>query len=93
MATSAGGLDWGMVEAVLFDLDGVITPTAEVHKHAWAEMFTPFLDGQGVDPYTEQDYFAHVDGKPHTETVSGVSSGPPHGTSRPREASSAATPS
>jgi HAD superfamily hydrolase (TIGR01509 family) len=72
VATSAGGLDWGMVEAVLFDLDGVITPTAEVHKHAWAEMFTAFLDGQGVDPYTEQDYFAHVDGKPRYDGVAAL---------------------
>ena len=42
--TDPDRLDWGAVDAVLFDLDGVITPTAEVHMHAWAEMFAPFLD-------------------------------------------------
>jgi HAD superfamily hydrolase (TIGR01509 family) len=70
--TDATPLDWDAVDAVLFDLDGVITPTAEVHMHAWAEMFTAFLDGQGVDPYTEQDYFAHVDGKPRYEGVAAL---------------------
>jgi beta-phosphoglucomutase family hydrolase len=69
VATDAGELDWGAVDAVLFDLDGVITPTAEVHMHAWAEMFTAFLDSRGVAPYTEQDYFEHVDGKPRYDGV------------------------
>jgi beta-phosphoglucomutase family hydrolase len=64
VTTSVGGLEWGTVDAVLFDLDGVITPTAEVHMHAWAEMFAPYLESRHAAPYTEQDYFAHVDGKP-----------------------------
>ncbi len=62
---------------MLFDLDGVITPTAEVHMRAWAEMFNAFLDdlpagvGDGADssPYTDEDYFAHVDGKPRYDGV------------------------
>lgn len=68
-------VDWGRWKAVLFDLDGVVTPTAEVHMHAWAEMFTAFLDGQsaatGVDyaPYTDADYFEYVDGKPRYDGV------------------------
>jgi beta-phosphoglucomutase family hydrolase len=65
-------LDWGTVDAVLFDLDGVITPTAEVHMHAWAEMFEAFLEGRGVAPYTDEDYFAHVDGKPRYEGVAAL---------------------
>jgi HAD superfamily hydrolase (TIGR01509 family) len=68
-STAGGPIDWSSVEAVLFDLDGVITPTAEVHKHAWAEMFEPFLEQRGVAPYTEQDYFDHIDGKPRYEGV------------------------
>ena len=32
-------IDWADYGAVLFDLDGVITPTAEVHERAWAELF------------------------------------------------------
>lgn len=72
MASSAGmtvDMTWDAVDAVLFDLDGVITPTAEVHMHAWAEMFTPFLAEHGVAPYTEQDYFAYVDGRPRYDGV------------------------
>jgi beta-phosphoglucomutase family hydrolase len=65
-------LDWKAVDAVLFDLDGVITPTAEVHMHAWAEMFTDYLAQHDVEPYTEQDYYAHVDGRPRYEGVAAL---------------------
>lgn len=64
---------WQDYDAVLFDLDGVITPTAEVHMRAWAEMFDFFLQGWsgGGDTaaYTSQDYFDHVDGKPRYDGV------------------------
>lgn len=54
----------------LFDLDGVITPTAEVHMRAWARMFQEFLDSRGItEPYTDEDYFAYVDGKPRYDGV------------------------
>lgn len=54
----------------LFDLDGVITPTAIVHMKAWERMFTDFLTSRGVsEPYTDADYFAHVDGKPRYDGV------------------------
>jgi beta-phosphoglucomutase family hydrolase len=63
-------VDWGTYKAVLFDLDGVITPTAEVHMHAWSKMFNDFLTARGVEePYTDQDYFDHVDGKPRYDGV------------------------
>lgn len=56
--------------AHLFDLDGVITPTAEVHMRAWARMFGAFLAGRGIpEPYTDEDYFAHVDGRPRYDGV------------------------
>lgn len=56
--------------AHLFDLDGVITPTAEVHMRAWARMFEGFLSDRGVtEPYTDADYFAHVDGRPRYDGV------------------------
>ncbi|ASK66527.1 haloacid dehalogenase [Brachybacterium avium] len=56
--------------AHLFDLDGVITPTAEVHMHAWARMFEGFLSSREVaEPYTEADYFTHVDGRPRYDGV------------------------
>ncbi len=74
-------IPWSEYDAVLFDLDGVITPTAEVHMRAWAEMFNEFLteyagrhpatEGGGADtsPYSDADYFAHVDGKPRYDGV------------------------
>jgi beta-phosphoglucomutase family hydrolase len=56
--------------AVLFDLDGVLTPTAEVHMRAWDQMFNAFLSARGGQrPYTDADYFAHVDGKPRYDGV------------------------
>ena len=36
-------VDWSALDAVLFDLDGVLTPTAEIHERAWADMFDAFL--------------------------------------------------
>ena len=41
-------VDWNDYDAALFDLDGVITPTAEVHMRAWAKMFGEFLESRGV---------------------------------------------
>lgn len=56
--------------AHLFDLDGVITPTAEVHMRAWDQMFSDFLTSRDVaEPYTDQDYFDHVDGRPRYDGV------------------------
>lgn len=63
-------VDWATYRAVLFDLDGVITPTAEVHMRAWAQMFSGYLDAVGgQEPYTDDDYFEHVDGKPRYDGV------------------------
>lgn len=54
--------DWRAFEAVLFDLDGVITPTAEIHEHAWGELFADY-------DYTEADYLRYIDGKPRYDGV------------------------
>ena len=64
-------VDWTRIGAALFDLDGVITPTAEVHMRAWAEMFNAYLTSAHPDQaaYTDQDYFDHVDGKPRFDGV------------------------
>ena len=67
-----GELDWSAYGAVLFDLDGVLTPTAELHKQAWTALFEQFLDehvGPDHDPFTEADYLAYVDGRPRFDGV------------------------
>jgi beta-phosphoglucomutase family hydrolase len=63
-------VDLSGYDAVLFDLDGVLTPTAEVHMRAWQQMFTEYLESRGVaEPYAEADYFDHIDGKPRYDGV------------------------
>lgn len=58
--------------AVLFDLDGVLTPTAAVHRRAWKRTFDRVLQahraGSG-DEFTREDYLRHVDGRPREEGV------------------------
>ena len=63
-------LDLDRFDAVLFDLDGVLTPTADVHMRAWNRMFSGYFVAHGVEPpYTDEDYFAYVDGKPRYDGV------------------------
>jgi len=60
-------------EGVLFDLDGVLTPTAEVHMHAWREMFSGLFAAWGVEPaYSDDDYFHHLDGKQRYDGVASL---------------------
>ena len=60
-------------DAVLFDLDGVLTPTAEVHMHAWRTMFEELFAQWGIEPpYTERDYFDHLDGKKRYDGVAAL---------------------
>lgn len=58
-----------VLRAVLFDLDGVLTPTAEVHMRAWDRLFAPLCTERGVEPYSSADYFAAIDGKPRFDGV------------------------
>jgi beta-phosphoglucomutase family hydrolase len=59
------------VEALLFDLDGVLTDTASIHARAWKETFDAFLREHGDDtPFDiERDYGQYVDGKPRENGV------------------------
>ena len=57
-------------DALLFDLDGVITRTAAVHARAWKDLFDEFLSewaaehGQPFRPFElPEDYVRYVDGK------------------------------
>ncbi|WP_332760711.1 HAD family hydrolase [Pseudarthrobacter sp.] len=61
---------WTTASAILFDLDGVLTPTATVHEQAWKELFEGFLASRpDVPGYREDDYFDHIDGKPRFDGV------------------------
>lgn len=62
MELTAADFRWSDYDGVLFDLDGVITPTAEIHEHAWGELFADF-------DYTEADYLRYIDGKPRYDGV------------------------
>ena len=63
-------------DAVIFDLDGVITRTARVHAEAWKRLFDDFLRERAVRmgapfrPFeVDTDYPRYVDGKPRFEGV------------------------
>ena len=60
-------------DAVLFDLDGVLTPTAEVHMHAWQTMFEELFAAWDIEPpYSERDYFDYLDGKKRYDGVASL---------------------
>ncbi len=63
-------------DAVVFDLDGVITKTALVHGSAWKKMFDEYLRSREErfdEPFKEfthaDDYLPYVDGKPRYKGV------------------------
>jgi beta-phosphoglucomutase family hydrolase len=61
------------VRACLFDMDGVLTDTASVHKRAWKAMFDDYLRGRTDRPFREfdagADYQQYVDGKTREDGV------------------------
>lgn len=55
---------------VLFDLDGVLTPTAAVHMHAWRQVFEQLFADRDIEPkYADSDYYLHLDGKKRYDGV------------------------
>ena len=63
-------------DAVLFDLDGVITNTATLHATCWKQMFDEYLrtraeqKGEAFRPFDlATDYQLYVDGKPRFDGV------------------------
>ena len=63
-------------DAVIFDVDGVITKTALVHAASWKAMFDEYLhlredrNGEPFREFTyENDYLTYVDGKPRYKGV------------------------
>ena len=59
-------------DALLFDLDGVLTPTAVLHRQAWAQMFSDYFESHSLAPYTEQDYFDYLDGRRRDEGITAL---------------------
>lgn len=62
------------IEAIILDLDGVITSTAKIHAMAWKEMFDTFLAEYSHRTSTpfypfdlEREYRLYVDGRPRYE--------------------------
>ncbi len=68
-------IDPGAIDAVIFDLDGVITRTASVHEAAWERLFNEYLQeraeriGEPFQPFLPADYLRYVDGKPRYDGV------------------------
>src|SRR5712671_6926474 len=63
-------------DAVLLDLDGVITDTASVHAACWKQMFDEYLQkratqrGEAFRAFDiDADYRLYVDGKPRFDGV------------------------
>jgi beta-phosphoglucomutase family hydrolase len=70
------GIDPIRFQAALFDLDGVLTGTAEIHAEAWKRLFDDFLakhakdSGTAFQPFDPvEDYRAYVDGRPRSDGV------------------------
>lgn len=63
------------LDGVLFDMDGVLTDTAVVHRRAWAAMFDAYLrqvaarSGQEHRPFDVADYRTFVDGRQRHDGV------------------------
>jgi alpha,alpha-trehalase len=68
-----GQLSRSRIDAVLFDLDGVVTDTATLHAAAWKQAFDDLLRskyGAGFEPFDrDSDYRRYVDGRPRLEGI------------------------
>ena len=70
-------IDPNRFDAVVFDMDGVVTDTAGVHSAAWKRLFDDFLQerakraGEPFQPFTQEDYLRHVDGRSREDGVAG----------------------
>lgn len=67
------------LDAILFDLDGVLTDTASLHEIAWTETFNELFELVGASdeagkppPFTDDDYRRLVDGEPRLDGVRNV---------------------
>jgi HAD superfamily hydrolase (TIGR01509 family) len=72
-------IDIDRFDAVIVDLDGVLTDTARIHRQAWAELFTDYfaraasVSGRQVAPFDDAvDYPRHLDGRLRHEGAGAV---------------------
>ena len=75
MAVGDPVIDSGAVDAVLFDMDGVLTDTAATHMTAWTRLFDeelPAVSGRDQEPFTPEDYRRLVDGRARIDGVVAV---------------------
>ncbi len=68
MTASTDG-DADRIAAVIFDMDGVVTDTAEAHFATWKHVFDALLASRDTAPFTRRDYLAHLDGVSRHEGV------------------------
>ncbi len=75
-ANGSGIFDLSDFDALIFDLDGVVTRTARLHARAWKRAFDEYLDrrkAEGLSPFQpfdeDRDYAEFVDGKPRLDGV------------------------
>ncbi len=71
-------MDLARLDAVIFDIDGVVTDTAHVHAGAWKRTFDSLLrrraeqTGVPMRPFDiRNDYLRHVDGRPRMDGLRG----------------------
>jgi beta-phosphoglucomutase family hydrolase len=60
------------ISVALFDLDGVLTDTAAVHRRAWKAVFDEFLAGRshgGFRPFSDAEYLGYVDGRSRADGI------------------------
>src|ERR671933_595487 len=63
-------IDHDRIDAVVFDMDGVVTETASVHAAAWKRLFDEVLAERGQPPFdADAEYRRYVDGKPRYDGV------------------------
>jgi len=73
--TTLSGLDRGLrsYDAVIFDMDGVVTDTASVHAAAWKDLFDEVLPELAVTPTSSfdisEDYRRYADGRTRADDV------------------------
>ena len=74
MATIKQIINPEFYDAILFDLDGVVTKTADTHAKAWKKLFDEYLEKKSnsgdYEPFDiKKDYIRYVDGKPRYKGI------------------------